>query len=322
MSDIATFFTFSGPVSTVARIQAERWSKQQITPEKSQQVLLNTLSVYFVDFYLRCMGFATDLEASDSYNPLQQTLMDTADLSINNLGKLECRPVQKDEDFVYIPPEVQSNRIGYVAVEIDKYFQSAKLLGFVKEISIDNLPINQLKPLEELIEYLEYLESTELEKTISPEKKQVSLTRWFENIFNEDWQAIESIFFARPVWQCRSAEDDLSESSSNSVERAKIVDFGIQTNKESVGIIVNVSRDQNNSNDLNIVVSLHPGNGKEYLPPLLHVMILDEEGNAVMEAKAKNDNKKIELEFSASRGDFFSVKIVLGDFSAVENFTI
>ena len=322
MSDIANFSTFSGPISAVALTQAQEWSKQQTNPKKRQQVLLNTLSVSFVDFYLRCMGFTTEPEANDSWNPVQQTLMDVADLSIDNFGKLECRPVRQGEQSVYIPPEVQSNRIGYVVVEIDKSLRSAKLLGFIKEVSIDNLPIHQLQALEHLLEYLEYLASIKLEKTISSEKKQVILTKWFENIFNEDWREIESIFWARPVWQFRSAEEDLSQNLSNSVERAKLIDFDIQAKGESVGIIVNVSCDENNFDDLNIIVSLHPANGQEYLPPLLHIMILDEEGTAVMEAKAKNDNKKIELEFSASRGDYFSVKIVLGDFSAIENFTV
>lgn len=322
MSDIATFSTFSGPISAVDITRAEEWSKQQITPKKCLQVLLNTLSVSFVDFYLRCMGFATEPEASDSWNPVQQTLIDVADLSIDNLGKLECRPVRQGEQSVYIPPEVRSNRIGYVVVEIDKYLHSAKLLGFIKEVSIDNLPIHQLQPLEQLLEYLEYLASIKLENTISSEKKQVILTKWFENIFNEDWREIESIFWARPAWQFRSAEEDLSQNLSNSVERAKLIDFGIKANGELVGIIVNVSRDQNNFDNLNIIVSLHPVNGQEYLPPLLHIMILNEEGTTVMEAKAKNDNKKIALEFSASSGDYFSVKIVLGDVSAMENFTI
>ncbi|KST62224.1 hypothetical protein BC008_18675 [Mastigocoleus testarum BC008] len=264
------------------------------------------------------MGFKTHIEASESWDPVQQTLTDIADLLLENLGKLECRPVQKDENFVYIPPEVQSNRIGYVAVAINKSLQSAELLGFFKETSIDNLPINQLQPLEKLLEYLESLESTRLKNTISSEKRQVNLTKWFENIFEVDWQTIESILLAKPGWQFRSGEEDLS----GSVERAKLIDFGIKANRESVGIVVNISRDKNNFDDLNIIVSLYPGHENEYLPPLLHVMILDDEGTAVMEAKTKNDNRKIELEFSASRGDLFSIKIVLGDVSAIENFAI
>jgi Protein of unknown function (DUF1822) len=84
--------------------------------------------------------------------------MDVADLSIKNLGKLECRPVLENAQFVYVPPEVQSNRIGYVVVEISESLQSAKLLGFVKEVSIDNFTIKQLQPLENLLQNLEFIE--------------------------------------------------------------------------------------------------------------------------------------------------------------------
>lgn len=322
MGDMATISTFTGPISTVARRLAEKWSRQQATPEKSQQVLLNTLSVSFMNFYLECMGFETDLEGSDSWNPVQQTLMDVADLLIKNLGKLECRPVLGKAEYVYVPPEVQSNRIGYVVVEISESLQSAKLLGFVKEVSIDNFPIKQLQPLEN---FLDYLESLELQTT--KDKSQnlglssqnvVNLKRWFENIFDSGWSTIESIFLAEPAWQFRSAEEGLKQS----VERAKLIDFGIKANKAAVGIVVKVSHEQNNLDEMKIIVELHPTNGQEYLPSSLHIMILDEEKIAVMEAQAKNNNKKIDFEFNASIGDKFSVKIALEDISVVENFIV
>ncbi|WP_263420151.1 DUF1822 family protein [Tolypothrix sp. PCC 7601] len=322
MSDMATISTFTGLISTVARRLAEKWSREQATPEKSQQVLLNTLSVSFVNFYLECMEFETDLEASDSWNPVKQTLMDVADLLITNLGKLECRPVLENAQFVYVPPKVQSNRIGYVVVEISESFQSAKLLGFVKEVSIDNFPINQLQPLENLLNYLEFLElqttKFKSQNLDSSSQNVAELKDGLRIFFESSWSTIESIFLTELGWQFRSAEDGLK----NSVERAKLIDFGIKANRESVGIVVKVSHDENNLDEMKIIVELHPTNGQEYLPSSLHVMILDEEGTAVMEAKAKNDNKKISLEFNADVGDNFSVKIVLGDVSVIENFLI
>lgn len=329
MSNMATISTFTGPISTVAHKLAEKWSREQATPEKSQQVLLNTLSVSFVNFYLECIGFETDLEASDSWNPVQQTLMDVADLLIKNLGKLECRPVLENAQFVYVPPEVQSNRIGYVAVQISESLQSAKLLGFVNKVSIDTLLINQLQPLENLLNYLESLElqatkyksqnwGFSSQKLVSPSQDIVNLKSWFENIFESGWETIESIFLTEAVWQLRSAESGLK----NSIERAKLIDVGIKDNRASVGIVVKVSHDESNFDEIKIIVELHPTKGQEYLPSSLHVMILNEEETAVMEAKAKNDNKKISLEFNASVGDNFSVKIALGDISVVENFII
>ncbi|BAZ06036.1 DUF1822 family protein [Calothrix sp. NIES-3974] len=322
MSEMATISTFTGPISTVARRLAEKWSRQQATPEKSQQVLLNTLSVSFMNFYLECMGFETDLEGSDSWNPVQQTLMDVADLLIKNLGKLECRPVLGKAEYVYVPPEVQSNRIGYIVVEISESLQSAKLLGFVKEISIDNFPINQLQPLENLLDYLESLElQTTKDKSQNlglSSQNVVKLKRWFENIFDSGWSTIESILLAEPAWQFRSAEEGLKQS----VERAKLIDFGIKANRVAVGIVVKVSHDESDLDEMKIIVELHPTNGQEYLPSFLHIMILDEEEIAVMEAQAKNNNKKIDLEFNASIGDKFSVKIALEDISVVENFVV
>lgn len=313
---MTTLSTFTGLISPVSRRLAEKWSKQQATPQKGQQVLLNTLSVSFVNFYLECMGFETELETSDSWNPVQQTLMDVADLCIKNLGKLECRPVLENSQTVCIPPEVTSDRIGYVAVQISKTLQEAKLLGFVKETSMDNLPIDRLEPLEHLLEYLE--ECTQLQKAKPSTQKFVNLQKWLEKSFEATWQPIESLFQNELALQFRSTQ----EGFSTIVERAKLIDFGIQANNTSVGIVVKVSQEQDNKNEIKITVELYPNNGQEYLPPLLHVMILDEEETAIMEAKAKNDNKKIQLQLSASHGDNFSVKITMGDVRVIENFVI
>ena len=307
--NITSLSTFTSPISTVTRRRAEQWSKQQATPEKSQQVFLNILAVSFVSFYLECMGFETDLEASDSWNPVEQTLMDVADLVIKNLGKLECRPVLENTEIVYIPPEVQSNRIGYIVVQISESLQSAKLLGFVQEVLTDELPINQLQPIEI---FLNYLERLEVQNTQSSNQNIVNLTRWLEDIFESGWETIESIFLTEPAWQFRSAEK----------ARAKLINFGKTVNNSSVGIVVKVSPDEKNSDEKKIIVELHPVHDQKYLPSGLQIIILDEAETAVMEAKAKTENKKIELEFSAAVGDNFSIKVALGDVSVTENFML
>ncbi|WP_197707008.1 DUF1822 family protein [Calothrix sp. NIES-3974] len=96
-------------------------------------------------------------------------------------------------------------------------------------------------------------------------------------------------FLTEPVWQFISAEDGLK----NSVERAKLINFGIRAKKGAVGIVVKVSHDENNFEEVKIIIELHPTNAQEYLPSSLHVMILDEEATTVMEAKTKNYNKKL-----------------------------
>ena len=215
----------------------------------------------------------------------------------------------ENAEFVYVPPEVQSNRIGYIIVQISDSLQSAKLLGFVPEVSIDEFPINQLQPLDN---FLDYLEGIEVQNTQSSSQKIVNLKRWFEDVFESGWEAIESIFLTEPAWQFRSAEK----------VRAKLIDFGRTANNASVGVVVKVSPDENNFDEIKIIVELHPTNPQDYLPPSVQIMILDEEETAVMEAKAQNDNRKIELEFSAAVGDSFSIKVALGDVSVTEKFIL
>ena len=61
MNNMTDLFTFTGPISPEARHRAEKVYRQQATPKKGEQVRLNTLSVSFVNSYLQCMGFETDL---------------------------------------------------------------------------------------------------------------------------------------------------------------------------------------------------------------------------------------------------------------------
>ncbi len=323
MSKIREVLTFSAPIPVDGRHRAEELRRQQATQAKSEQVFLNTLSVSFVNYYLRCMGFETDLNQSGSCNIIQQTLMDVADLSLKNLGLLECRPVFSDAQFVYVPPEVQSNRIGYVAVQISKSFREAKLLGFIKQVETDLLPINKLQPLENLLEYLEELSQVKVaevaDNSLNLNQNLVQLKQWLENIFEAGWQEIETLFDnqrANPDWSLRGANGSF-------VSRGKLIDL------EKIGIIQSVilvvGFIQENDQQIDIIVEVHPRWGEIYLPPNLQVMVIDfegVEGESIMEAQTRSTNKNIQLQFSGDVGERFSIKLVLGDISVIESFLI
>lgn len=317
MSNIATLSTFSAPLSPKERERAEQFKRQQATPEKGEQVRLNTLAVSFVNFYMECMGFETDLENSDSWNPMQQTLMDTAALCLKNLGNLECRPVLANAQFVYVPPEVQSNRIGYVVVQIHESFREATIIGFVKQVTTQLLPLAQLQPLEDLLEYLEDLSQVEQVQVTARSpillKNPVNLKQWLDNIFEVGWQEISTVLdlqLAETAWSTRSA----------SASRGKQIDLGRQTIAQSVVLVVALY--PKNLQETEIIVEVHPTSGQTYLPPNLQISVLDFEGAAVMEASSRNTNKNIQLQFSAESGECFSVKLTLGEAIAIENFAI
>jgi len=51
-------------------------------------------------------------------------------------------------------------------------------------------------------------------------------------------------------------------------------------------------------------------------------MLLDEDGEVIIDTHAKSDNKSIQLEFTGETQDRFSIKIAVGNVSVTENFVI
>ncbi len=168
------------PITQAARTNAQQFANQQPTAEKAEQVRLNTLAVWVVNEYLQMMDIATDLTASDSWNPVMRLFADVADLAMPNVGRLECRPVGTFDYTCFIPPETWEERVGYVVVQIDESLQEAKLLGFVPHISSEELPLNQLQPPEAFIEHLGQLRQ-------SPASTLVNLNQWIVGIFESSY---------------------------------------------------------------------------------------------------------------------------------------
>jgi hypothetical protein len=295
-------WTFTVPLALEAHSRAEQFRRYQSNPHQAKQVYLNTLAVYAVNVYLQCRGFETDLEKSDSWNPVMQMLMDTADLVVKNHGKLECRPVLPTAKIVGVPAEVWSERIGYVAVQLSESLREATVLGFVEKVAISQLPLSQLRSLQELPGYL---------NTIKPV---VNLSQWFEKIFDAGWQAVD-VLLGTPqpelAFSFRSAP--VAE-----IRRCKPIELG--TPQQSVVMIVALAGES--EQQMEITVGVRPTPSQTYLPSNLRLMVLNEQGEVVMDVRAGSDNKAIQLEFEGEAGDGFSVKVVLADVSVIEHFVI
>ena len=191
MNNYTLSSNFTVSLSLSAHAKAEQFRKyHQDKPQKAKQVYLNTLAVYAVKFYLECLGFETEPEASLCENPVMQALMDVADLEVKNYGTLECRPVLPDASICSVPLEVQSERMGYVAVQFNSALTEAALLGFTETVTSETVPIAQFKPLEELSPYLNQIQ---VEPPVEPPIPSINLSQWFENIIEEGWQSIEAL---------------------------------------------------------------------------------------------------------------------------------
>ncbi len=293
--------TFKVLLLPEAHSRAELFRRHQSNPQKAKQVYLNTLAVYAVKSYLQHLKFETDWSASDSWNPVMQTLMDVADLEVKARGFLECRPVLSDSPLCYVPPEVWSERIGYVVVQLNESLSEATLLGFVEKVTKKELSLSQLRSLEDLPRYLNQIEPA------------VNLSQWFKNVFETGWQTLEALLGTNsPELAFRY------HLRKKSVQRAKLIE--LERQGESVAMIVALT--PKSEPEMVIVVEVQPQKGQTYLPLNMALMVLDEEGETVMEAQTRDQNKNIQLQFNGEPGDRFSIKVILGDVSVKEDFVI
>lgn len=184
MDTTAQFIPIAICITATDRKQAYQFAAQQPTQARSEQVYRNTLAVLVTQRCLQLLGIDSDLEASQSWNPLDRQLENIADLYVPALqGCLECRPVRQGDQKCIVPEDVWADRIGYVMVQIDELYQEGQILGFVESVSVRELPLSYLQPLNGLID--RFLEP-------SPPSS-IQLKQWLKRLFEPDWQFPEDL---------------------------------------------------------------------------------------------------------------------------------
>ncbi|HBL13213.1 MAG TPA: hypothetical protein DD379_17805 [Cyanobacteria bacterium UBA11162] len=306
------------PITQQARQIAQQFANQQPTPQKAQQVYLNTLAVCVVNHYLRIMGIPTDLSAGDSWNPAVRLFYNVADLVVTGIGRLECRPLHSLESPICtIGSDVEDDTIGYVVVQIDEVQDQGMLLGFSQTVETETLPISQLRSPKDLLKHLQQLQQPH------PVPKPVNLSQWLHNIIDTSWQTVDALFEppqAELAFNFRTASQlqvSKPEPLANSVQRGKILDL------KQVGesVILLVSLILTPSPQMGICVEVYPTGHHVYLPQELQVILLDEAEKVVIQTEARS-TKHIQWRFKAELGDRFSIKVVLGDASFTEFFLV
>lgn len=322
--------TFPVPLTRKMRDTAIKFSQYHHNESKARQIYLNTLAVLAVDFYCQCMEIETQLNQSNSWDVTMQFLMDVADLNIKDIGKIECRPVIKGEEFCHFPPEIWEDIMGYIVVEIDEQANKATLLGYLSKVNQEQIPLNQLHSLADFLTDLEQLQIgavaamttavggvvtgvvTTVENTV------IELTKWFDNIFGNGWQPEERALTLgiQPARNLQPANTEQPE-----VNGAKVIRLGMQIPQETVILILR--QKQLSEGEIEVNLRLYPSADAMYLPDGVQLIVLDEIGNPIpqLEAQARADNW-IQLKFIGEPGDQFSVKVSLEDSSITEHFLI
>ncbi|PHM06716.1 DUF1822 family protein [Nostoc sp. 'Peltigera malacea cyanobiont' DB3992] len=107
----------------------------------------------------------------------------------------------------------------------------------------------------------------------------------------------------------------MTRPSTNSISRAKLINLESQ-------VLLLLQLTPTDSEVFDIRLRVYPGDDSIHLPLDLQLIVLNEAGNTSMEAQARSADDWMQLEFSCQHEEKFSVKIVLGETSLMEEFVV
>lgn len=303
---------FQSIIPLKTHVEAERFRRYQSQGSKAKQVYLNTLAVSAVNYYLNFLGWATNLEDSDSWNPLLQTMMDVADLKIPGYGKLECRYVLAGSSVIEIPPEVWSERIGYVIVNLDESLKYFTILGFLRQVTQSRLPLSKL---ESLANFPSYLSQQKRATPIQPTR----IERWFLDLQDSNWQKPEELHTGDLTFNFRSPQkplDCLESQCQTEINRVKSICFNENL---TIALMLNIQSQREAEFDISLIV--YNDRANSLLPKGLELIVLDGNSFPVMIAQT-NETETIEFCFSGTLGESFSIEIAWDEQIMTESFII
>ncbi len=307
---------------------ASQFASRQPTPEKAEQVRLNTIAVSVVNNYLNMLSVSTDLAGSDSWNPVMQLCENVADLNLTEIGKLECRPIKSSDFSCQVPLEVWDLRIGYVVVQIDDDQKKAAILGFTPQVASEELVIAELESPEALLDCIH----TSPQAVSAPQNSLTDLGQWFNEVFETGWQTVENLLNPEqltPAYGFRNLGSSSDQPDSNpneeSVTRAKLIDLSVQLSDRKVVLLVKIAPEENSSanNSVSVILQVLPQNDQVYLPAGLELQVLEASAQDVfMETQARGRDNYIQLQFSGQPQELFQVRISLDGVDFSEQFQL
>ncbi len=132
----------------------------------------------------------------------------------------------------------------------------------------------------------------------SREKTIINLENWFQEIFEGGWQ-MAAEFLETPI---------VTPAFRNSgVGGGRVISI----DPDSTPIILIVRVTQTSTSNRDVMVEIIPELKQEYLPSGLQLMLLDSDGDTVMEATTRQENKNLKFDFTGTCGEAFSIKLEL-----------
>lgn len=150
------------------------------------------------------------------------------------------------------------------------------------------------------------------------------LSNWLQNQFEAAWQAVDPILSPQQVtnaWSSRSTHQ-LSHQFQNplfAINRVKVLNFEMETGVEQIALLIGISFVS--QTEANIGIQICPTRGQDCLPNDVQVKLFDQSGVEVGQAGALV-TEIIQLQFSGHKGEQFSLEIICGNQSIIEQFEI
>ncbi len=99
------------------------------------------------------------------------------------------------------------------------------------------------------------------------------------------------------------------------------IDLKLAIADQSLALVIDFQKEEEDNKYL-IQVRLYPSNGQKYLPENLELLILETNGNFFKQAKSREADNWIQVEFKGRIKEEFQIKIQLEEVSIIENFVI
>jgi hypothetical protein len=227
-----------------------------------------------------------------------------------------------------VPPEVWEGRVGYVVVQIEEPPEAGKILGFTPTVSVEELPLSQLRSPEELLDHLYALRNIPAPEATPALQAptRTHLSQWFADLVETGWYTLEWLLNQpelAPAYAFRN-RDAVAQPPEAGIRRLKLLHLGGQVGERSVILMVQVSEMASLPDrpaEYTVKLQLHPIS-QRHLPPGVQFKVLDQNGVSVVDAVSREQDNYLQLQINGAAGEGFDVQIRSGEVQLTQEFVI
>ncbi|MBR8840651.1 MAG: DUF1822 family protein [Stigonema ocellatum SAG 48.90 = DSM 106950] len=303
-------------INSLALLGFERWLSERVQNESINRDtnIIETVCNLWLGEFKFCL-IATENLLDEVVN-VPQNIIDESEKAAHLYVVLEVleeeeqviiRGILRYDQLVNYRSQVNSQSIqgGYYQLPLSLFdIEPNHLLFYNRFLSPTSIPLPVASTQTSSVPFLTSLQ-----------KNRTKLSQWLEGIFEEGWQAIDTLI---------KPEANLAFSIRNTEEgtkRAKLIDMGMQFGDETVAMLVNITKEAEEK--LGILIQLHPTGGERYLPHNLKLTLLSKTGKTLQEVTSRDQDNYIQLKpFKGEEGKRFCIQVSCASVRIREDFEL